>query len=52
MNFHAPAALLMQKTPPYPLDRGLGWLQSRSGRSGEERKIPAPAGIKTRSIIP
>jgi hypothetical protein len=28
----------------YPLDRRLGGPQSRSGRGGEEKKIPAPTG--------
>jgi len=28
----------------YPLDKNLGVSQSRSGRGGEEKKIPTPAG--------
>jgi hypothetical protein len=31
------------KSPWYPLDRRLGWPQSRSGRGGEEKKFTAPA---------
>jgi len=29
------------KSPPYPLDRKLGGPQSRSGRGGEEKRIPS-----------
>jgi hypothetical protein len=36
---HAPAALYpRRKNPRYPLDRGLGGPQSRSGRRGLEEK--------------
>jgi hypothetical protein len=37
-QLHAPAALPPGKDPPrYPLDRGLGGPQNRSGRDGEEK---------------
>jgi hypothetical protein len=44
-QFHAPAALPQGKSPWYPLDRGLGGPQSRSGR-GEEKNSHPPQGIQ------
>jgi hypothetical protein len=35
----------------YPLDRRLGWLQSWSGRGGQEKKIPTPDGDRTRKPL-
>jgi hypothetical protein len=37
------------KSPLYPLDRMLGWFQSRSGRGGEEKNSQPPPGIETLS---
>jgi len=37
-QLHAPAALPLEKEPPYPLDRRLGRPQSWSGCNGEEKK--------------
>jgi hypothetical protein len=34
------------KSSCYPLDRRLGGLQSRSGRSGEEKNSQPPQGIE------
>jgi hypothetical protein len=34
------------KSPWYPLDRGLGGTQSRSGRGGEEKNSQPPPGIE------
>jgi hypothetical protein len=45
-QFHAPAALLQEKSPWYPLDRRLGGPQSHSGRSGEEKNSQLPPGIE------
>jgi hypothetical protein len=39
------------KSPWYVLDRRLSGLQSRSGRGGEEKKIPSPAGDRARSLV-
>jgi hypothetical protein len=39
------------KNPRYPLDRRLGWPQSRSGRYGNEKKR-APAGNRTPAVEP
>jgi hypothetical protein len=33
-QLHAPAALLPENSPQYPLDRRMGGAQSRSGRGG------------------
>jgi hypothetical protein len=44
-QLHAPAHLPPGKSPRHPLERNLVGLQSRSGRSGEERKFSTPAGI-------
>jgi hypothetical protein len=41
-QLQAPAALPLGKNPWYPLDRRLDGPQSRSGRGGEEKKIPSP----------
>jgi hypothetical protein len=38
-QLHAPAALPCGNRPRYPLDRGLGGPQSRTGRCGEEKNI-------------
>jgi hypothetical protein len=40
------------RSPWYLLNRKLGWSQSRSGRSSEEKKIPAPAGNLTPVVQP
>jgi hypothetical protein len=37
------------KSPPYPLDRRLGGLQSRSGHGVEEKNSQPPPGIEPRS---
>jgi hypothetical protein len=45
--FFTPRPLYPQgKSPWYLLDRGLGELNSRSGRGGEEKKFSAPAGYR------
>jgi hypothetical protein len=36
-RLHAPAVFPQGKSPWYPLDRRLGWPQSRSGRGGDEK---------------
>jgi hypothetical protein len=36
-QLHAPAALPLEKSPRFPLHRGLDGPQSRSGRGGEEK---------------
>jgi hypothetical protein len=38
-----------EKSPRYPLDRGLGEPQSQSGRYGEEKNL-APAGNRTPAV--
>jgi hypothetical protein len=43
-HIHAPAALLPGKETPLPL--------SRSGRGGEEEKIPAPTGNRIPVVQP
>jgi hypothetical protein len=45
-QLHAPAALPLGKESLVPLDRRLGWPQSRSGRHGEE-KILTLTGTRT-----
>jgi hypothetical protein len=50
-QLHAPAALPQRKEPRYPLDRGLGGPQSRSGRSGEEKNFALP-GLELRPPSP
>jgi hypothetical protein len=37
------------KSPCYPLDRGLGGPQSRSGRGGEEKNSQLPPGIESQN---
>jgi hypothetical protein len=53
-QLHAPAALLRERAPLYPLDRRLDGTQSRSGRGCEEKKNPiiAPAGNSTSVVHP
>jgi len=53
-QLHAPAALPPGKSPHYSLDRWLGGLQNRSGRSG--KKVPYPRqksnpGRPARSLV-
>jgi len=48
---HTPAALTPGKEPPV-LDRRLGGHQSRMGRGGKVKRIPASAEIETRSSNP
>jgi hypothetical protein len=50
--FHAPAALPPGKEPQYQLQRRLGRAQSRSGRGGEDKNFPLPAGNKTPVVHP
>jgi hypothetical protein len=38
-QLHTPASLLLAKTAQVPIHQQLGGLQSRSGRSGEEKII-------------
>jgi hypothetical protein len=38
-QLHAPVALPRDNSPWYPLDRGLGGPQSRSGRYGEDTNL-------------
>jgi len=46
----APAALPPGKESPwYPLDRRLGWPQSRAGRGGERKFMPL-SGMEPRSL--
>jgi len=46
-QLHDPTALPTGKEPQYSLSRSLGGPQSRSGRGGEEKKIPDSAGNRT-----
>jgi hypothetical protein len=48
-QLHVPATLTRGKERPVSLDRGLGGHQNRSGRDGEEKKIPALPVIELRS---
>jgi len=41
-QLHTPAALLLGKSPQYPLDRRLGGSHSQSGCSGENNFLPQP----------
>jgi hypothetical protein len=43
-QFHSSATLLSEKDPRYLFDGSLGGPQSRPGRGGAEKNIPAPAG--------
>jgi hypothetical protein len=53
VQLHAPAALPPGKESPIPMDIRIGGPQSRSGHSGgEEKRIPASAGIRTTAIHP
>jgi len=47
MELHTSAALPPENEPRYPLDRRLGGSQSWSGRSGEEKKVPARVAKRT-----
>jgi hypothetical protein len=50
-QLHAPAASTPGKSPWYPLDRRLGWPQSRSGRGSEEKNSQLLPGMKPRTTI-
>jgi hypothetical protein len=45
-ELHAPAAYPQGNSPWYPLDRGLGGLQSRSERSGEDINSHLLSGLE------
>jgi hypothetical protein len=45
-QLHAPAALPLGKESPVPMDRKLGWPQSRSEHGGKEKNSQPPPGIK------
>jgi hypothetical protein len=51
VHFLVPAPSPPGKEPWYPLDRGLGGPQSRSGCCGEEKNL-VPAGNRTQAIQP
>jgi hypothetical protein len=51
-QLQAPAALTQEKTPWYPLDRGLGAPQNRSGRGGEEKHSQPLPGLEPPIIQP
>jgi hypothetical protein len=40
-----------KKSPWFPLDRGLGGPQSRSGRGGEEKNSQLPPGIELYELV-
>jgi hypothetical protein len=44
---HPPATLFWEKSPPHPLGRRLGGLQSRSGRCGIDRNVLPLPGFDT-----
>jgi hypothetical protein len=46
-QLHGPPALPPGKEQPVPIGWGLGGPQSRYGRSGEEKKVSAPAENRT-----
>jgi hypothetical protein len=48
-QFHASVALPPEKEPQFPLDRGLGGPQSRSGRGVEKKNSYLPPGLEPRS---
>jgi hypothetical protein len=50
-QLHAPTALLPGKEPWYPLDRGLGGPQSRSGRGGEEKNSCTLSELSSSPIL-
>jgi hypothetical protein len=50
-ELHVPAVLLRSKYPGYS-NRSQGGLQSWSGRSGEEKHIPSPAGNQAAVVQP
>jgi hypothetical protein len=45
-QLHAPVALPPRKSTLYPLNRRLGWPQSRSGRRGEEKSSQPLPGLE------
>jgi hypothetical protein len=51
-QLHAPAASHQVKSPWYTLDMRLGWPQSQSGRSGEEKNSQPPPGLEPQIIQP
>jgi hypothetical protein len=51
-QLYATAALPPGKITRYPLDRKLDSPQSRSGRSGEEKKFPALTGNRIPIVQP
>jgi hypothetical protein len=51
-QLHAPAALSPGKSPWYPLDRRLGWPQSRSGRGDEEKNSQTQPGHEPLIVQP
>jgi hypothetical protein len=46
-QFHTPAALLLGKSPWYPLGKRLGEPQNQPGCCGEEKKVTALARNQT-----
>jgi hypothetical protein len=51
-QLHDPAVLLPGNNPWYPLDRKLGWPQSRSGSGGEEENSQPLRGLEPPLIQP
>jgi hypothetical protein len=51
VQLHAPTLYPRGNCPPYPLDRRLGRLQSRSGRYGEKKNL-ALAENRTVAVQP
>jgi hypothetical protein len=51
-QLYAQAILSRGIDPHYPPDRRFSGLQSRSGRSGEEKEYPVPVGIETPVVHP
>jgi hypothetical protein len=45
-QLHAPAELLPEKEPCYPVDRRLDGPQSQSGRGGEEKYSQPLSGLE------
>jgi hypothetical protein len=51
-QLHALAALLLGKSPWYPMEKRQGGPQSRSGRGGEENKSQPLPGLEPPIIQP
>jgi hypothetical protein len=51
-QLHAPAVLPAGKESLYPLNKRLGGPQSRSGRGGDDKKIPDLTGNRTLVVHP